>query len=82
MPDHATIIEDSITWAQQIMAGYDAQALDDLRNRAAEQQARHAAEMARLEFERQRNLALVAFCSAARVDFEAWLRARSRGINA
>lgn len=39
MIDYTAIIEDSIAWAQQIMAGYDAQALEDMRNQAAERQA-------------------------------------------
>jgi len=74
--DYDAIIEQFIAHAQYIMVGYDAQALNDLRNRAAEQQAQHAADMARLEFERQRALALAMFCQAARMDFEAWLRTR------
>lgn len=76
MIDYTAIIEDSIAWAQQIMAGYDAQALEDMRNQAAERQAAQAARMARLEFERERNLALATFCSVVRADFLAWLRAR------
>jgi len=76
MIDYTAIIEDSIAWAQQIMAGYDAQAREDMHNRIAQQQAQHAARMARLEFERERALTLAAFCRVARADFLAWLRAR------
>ena len=47
-----------------------------MRNQAAERHATHAARMARLEFERERNLALATFCSVVRADFLAWLRAR------
>ena len=74
--DYATIIEQSIAHAQYIMSEYDAQAREDMHNRIAQQQAQHAARMARLEFERERNLALATFCSVVRADFLAWLRAR------
>jgi len=80
MTDYAAIIERSIAHAQSIMDGYDLQAREDMRNRIAQQQAQHAADMARLEFERERASTLTAFCRVARVDFERWLQ--ERGITA
>jgi len=74
--DYDAIIEQFIAHAQYIMDGYDAQACESMQNQVARQRAQHAVDMARLEFERQRALALATFCQAARVDFEAWLRTR------
>ena len=77
--DYNAIIEESVAHARYIMGEHDAQARESVHNQAARQRAQHAMDMAQLEFERQRALALATFCQAACVDFEAWLAIRKGG---